>query len=265
MNFLGQVWDWFLNGDHWTGKEGIPNLTRQHIEMTVTALVFAALLAIPVGLWLGHKQRGGFAAINVSNFGRALPSYALLLFGVTYFGIGNPPSWLTSIGVNSIPVFIALVLLGIPPILTNTFVGMSGVDADLRESARGMGMSGAQSLRKVELPVALPLIMTGIRTAAVAIVATATLAALVDAGGLGRLIVDGQGEQDLPRLFAGALCVALLAIAVEYGLAAIQRMVVPKGLREDTANPSELEGPVDASMVPEPQITTPTPSGGKAA
>ncbi|MCU1459205.1 MAG: putative transporter permease protein [Actinomycetia bacterium] len=264
MNFLGQVWDWFLNGDHWTGKEGIPNLTRQHIEMTVSALLVAALLAIPIGLWLGHRQRGGFVAINVSNFGRALPSYALLLFGVTYFGIGNPPTFLTTIGVNSIPVFIALVLLGIPPILTNTFVGMSGVDADLRESARGMGMTGPQSLRKVELPVAMPLIMAGIRTAAVAIVATATLAALVDAGGLGRLIVDGQGEFDKPRLFAGALCVAVLALIVEYGLAAVQRVVVPKGLREETATNSEIDGVLDASMVPDTQLTTTTPTGGKA-
>ncbi len=264
MNFLGQVWEFFANGDNWTGKEGIPNLTRQHVEMTVTALVFAAVLAIPVGLWLGHKQRGGFVAINVSNFGRALPSYALLLFGVTYFGIGNPPAFLTTIGVNSIPVFIALVLLAIPPILTNTYVGMSSVDADLRESARGMGMRGTQSLRKVELPVALPLIMTGIRTAAVAIVATATLAALVDAGGLGRLIVDGQNVQDFPKLFAGALLVAALALIVEYGLAAVQLLVVPKGLRAERAARSEVDGPVDASMVPEPQLTTTTDTGGTA-
>jgi len=231
VSFLQDVLRWFSNGDHWRGNEGIPHLVVQHLEISAVSLVVAALVALPIGLVLGHLRRGGFAAVNVSNVGRALPSLAILLLAVLAFGVGNPPAVLRGIGIGSIPTFIALVLLAIPPMLTNTYVGMANVDAELRETARGMGMNGGQVLRRVELPVAMPLIMAGVRTSAVAVVATATLAAYVGWGGLGRYIIDGMAVSDNVRVFAGALLVAVLAIVVELALAGVQRLVVSRGLR----------------------------------
>lgn len=238
MSFLHDVFRWFANGDHWHGQEGVPHLVVQHLEISAVSLVVAALVALPIGLVLGHLRRGGFAAVNVSNVGRALPSLAILLLAVLTFGVADPPALLRGIGIGSIPTFIALVLLAIPPMLTNTYVGMANADADMREAARGMGMSGGQVLRRVELPVAMPLIMAGVRTSAVAVVATATLAAYVGWGGLGRYIIDGMAVSDNTRVFVGALFVAVLAIAVELALAGVQRLVVSRGLRAD-AGPIE--------------------------
>jgi osmoprotectant transport system permease protein len=231
MGFMQSVIDWFDNGDHWTGPEGITHLVWQHVQISVVAVVVAVLIALPIGMFFGHHRRGGFVVINASNVGRALPALALLLIAVRQFGIGNPPAWMSSIGIGSIPTFLVLVALAIPPMVTNTYVGVRSVDEETRDAARGMGMSGGQVLRRVELPLASPLIMAGIRTSAVAVVATATLAALVSWGGLGRYIIDGFRVHDDQRLFAGALLVALLALVVEVSLAVIQHFVVPKGLR----------------------------------
>lgn len=231
MNFLQSAYEWFDNGDHWTGAEGIPHLLWQHIQISFIAVLVATVIALPIGMFFGHHRRGGFVTINLANVGRALPALALLLFAVREFGVGDPPEWMSAIGIGSIPAFLVLVALAIPPMVTNTYVGVSGVDDETRDAARGMGMSGGQLLRRVELPLASPLIMAGIRTSAVAVVATATLAALVGWGGLGRYIIDGSRVQDYERLFAGALLVALLAIVVELLLAVVQHFVVPKGLR----------------------------------
>lgn len=231
MNFLQSAYDWFDNGDHWTGAEGIPHLLWQHIQISFIAVVVATVIALPIGMFSGHHRKGGFVTINLSNVGRALPALALLLFAVRQFGVGDPPEWMSTIGIGSIPAFLVLVALAIPPMVTNTYVGVSGVDDETRDAALGMGMSGGQLLRRVELPLATPLIMAGIRTSAVAVIATATLAALVGWGGLGRYIIDGSRVQDYQRLFAGALLVALLAITVELTLAVVQHFVVPKGLR----------------------------------
>ena len=156
--------------------------------------------------------------MNVSNIGRAIPSFALLVFAAQVVGIGAKPA------------FIALFALAVPPLVTNTYVGMTGVDSEIRESAKGMGMTGWQSLRRIELPVALPLVLAGVRTAAVQVVATASLAALVAWGGLGRYIIDGIAQRDFVQVFAGALLVALLAILTELALALVQRLVVSAGL-----------------------------------
>ncbi|MBV8949842.1 MAG: ABC transporter permease [Actinobacteria bacterium] len=231
MRFLGHVVDWFANGDHWRGREGVPYLVVQHLEISAISLLCAVLIALPIGLALGHVRRGGFLAVNVSNIGRALPSLAILLLAVLAFGVGTPPTVFRTVGIGSIPTFIALVALAVPPVLTNTYVGMAGIDADLREAARGMGMSGVQMLRRVELPVALPLIMAGVRTSAVAVVATATLAAYVGWGGLGRYIIDGLAVSDNVQVFAGAFLVAMLSIVVELALGAAQRLVVSRGLQ----------------------------------
>jgi osmoprotectant transport system permease protein len=219
VNFFSQVVQWFLDGSHWQGDFGIPNRLFEHVSMSVESLAAASLIALPIGITLGHVGRGGNLAINVSNVGRAVPSFALLVIAVQLVGIGF---W---------PAFIALVALGIPPMVTNSYIGMREVDADVLEAARGMGMRERAVLWRVELPIAAPLIMAGVRTSAVNIVATATLAALVAWGGLGRFIVDGLAQRDVTQLFAGALLVALLSIAVELGLTLAQRLTVPEGLR----------------------------------
>lgn len=246
MSFLQSTLDWFDNGDHWTGAEGIPHLLWQHVQICVIAVVVAVVIAVPIGLFFGHRRAGGFVAVNVANIGRALPALALLLFAVRQFGVGDPPQWMQSVGIGSIPTFLVLVALAIPPMVTNTYAGVSGVDPEAVDAARGMGMSGGQVLRRVEMPLASPLIMAGIRTSAVAVVATATLAAVVGWGGLGRYIYDGSRVHDNERLFAGALLVALLAIAVELSLALVQHFVVPRGLRasrrSDDANGSNRAG-----------------------
>jgi osmoprotectant transport system permease protein len=219
MNFIRQVVQWFADPAHWQGDGGILHRTTEHLVMSGLSVLVAALIALPVGIAIGHYGRGGILAINVSNIGRAVPSFAVLVIAVQLFGIG------------ALPAFIALVALAIPPMVTNSYIGMREVDPDVREAARGMGMRERVTLLRVELPIAVPFIMAGIRTSAVNVVATATLAALVAWGGLGRFIVDGLGLQDYPMLFAGALMVAVLSLIVEFSLAGVQWLSTPAGLR----------------------------------
>ena len=195
--------------------------------MSAASLAAAMLIALPIGILIGHFGRGGALAINLSNVGRAIPSFALLVIAVELVGIG------------AVPAFVALVALGVPPIVTNSYLGMREVDHDVREAAKGMGMRDPIVLWRVELPIAIPFIMAGIRTSAVNIVATATLAALVAWGGLGRFIVDGLGQQDYPMLYAGAILVGVLSLIVEFSLAGVQRLVTPVALRR--SKPAEKE------------------------
>jgi osmoprotectant transport system permease protein len=190
----------------------------EHVRLSVIALVIAMLVALPVALVLGHTGRGGFLAINAANIGRALPSLALIAIALPFLGL------------NDASTIFALVLLGVPPILTNTYVAVREVDRDIIEAARGMGMSGGEILRSVELPLAAPVMMSGIRTAAVQIVATATLAAVIAGGGLGRFIVDGFATRNNPSVVTGAVAVALLTILTELGLGAVERVVTPRGV-----------------------------------
>jgi osmoprotectant transport system permease protein len=252
MSFLGDVVDWFRDGSHWSGGDGVIHRLVEHVQISLVSILIAAAIALPIGIVLGHARRGGLLAINVSNVGRALPTLALLIFLVQIFGIGDPPGLLAFTG--SLPTLIALVALAVPPMLTNAYVGMSDVDADVRESAEGMGMSGGQQLTRVELPIALPLVMAGVRTAAVAVVATATLAAYIGWGGLGRFIIDGLATQDNVQVFAGALLVALLSIVVELALAGVQRAVVSRGLRvgRERITRDIKEAPVQAVGAPAP-------------
>ena len=229
MNFLGDVFDFLTNHDQWHGDESIPHLLGQHVQLTVVSMLVAALLALPIGILLGHVRTGGAIAVNIANIGRALPAFALLILAVQWVGIGDPTGILTP--VQSVPAFLAMVALAVPPMLANAYVGMASVDDEIRESARGMGMSGRQMIWHVELPNAVPLVMAGVRTAAVAVVATATLAAYVDSGGFGRYIVDGFAVNDNVKVFAGGLLVALLAIVVELLLALVQRAITSPGLR----------------------------------
>jgi osmoprotectant transport system permease protein len=219
VNFLGDVWNWFTDSENWSGTFGIPHRTIEHVQLSTVSVLFALVLAVPVGVLLGHLRRGGTAAVVVANIGRAIPSFGILVLMVQVLGIGAGPT------------FVALVLLAVPPMLTNAYVGLAGVDDDLREAARGMGMTRWQMLWRIELPVASPLVFAGIRTATVTVVATASLAALVAWGGLGRFVVDGIAQGDEAETFGGAVLIAALAIAAEILLALVERVVVPRPLR----------------------------------
>ena len=214
------MWQYLTDSFNWSGPEGITARILQHIWYTVAALGLATAIALPVGLWIGHTRRGAFLAINTGNAARALPSLGLLMLAV-----------LITDQIGFLPVLIALVALGIPPILTSTSAGLSGVDPATIDAARGMGMTGREILTKVEIPIALPLIISGLRSATLQIVSTATIAALVSLGGLGRYVVDGLKLRDFPQMFTGALLVALLAIGLDAIFAAISRLTVSEGLK----------------------------------
>jgi osmoprotectant transport system permease protein len=214
VNFLSNVVAWFTTASHWQGTNGIPHRVFEHVVMSAAAVGAAVLIAVPPSVLLGHRRRFGTVAINFSNAGRAIPSFAVLVLAAQVLGIGAKPA------------FIALFLLAIPPLVTNSYVGMADVDPEIRESAKGMGMTGRQSLWRVELPIALPVVLAGIRTAAVQVVATATLAALVAWGGLGRYIIDGLAQRDFVQVFAGAFLVAVLSVLTELVLALTQRFTV---------------------------------------
>jgi osmoprotectant transport system permease protein len=218
---------WLAAPARWQGSDGIPTRLAEHLLLSAVAVLAATALALPLGVTLGHFRKGGFVAMNMANVGRALPSMALLALAL-------PLAFALNLGLGFWPTFLALVPLGLPPILTNSYVAVSEVDADIVDSARGMGMSSWQILWRAELPLAAPMIVDGIRNSAVAIVATATLGALVAGGGLGRYIVDGLQRQETPRILAGAVLVALMAIVTEYGLGLVQRMVTPRGERKPT-------------------------------
>jgi osmoprotectant transport system permease protein len=229
MSFLGEVLEWFGDGDNWSGNFGIPNRMLEHIEYALVATLAAILIALPIGVVLGHLRRFGTLSINVANIGRAVPSFALLVLSFQLFGLDELPFG----GPTS--AFIPLVALAIPPILINAYTGMAEVDDGVRESARGMGMTGRQSMFRIELPIAFPLIWAGIRVSAVQVVATATLAALIASGGLGRYIVDGIAVRDFAQVFAGALLVAMLAIATEGVFALGNRLITSPGLQTSRA------------------------------
>jgi osmoprotectant transport system permease protein len=224
MDLFFDVASWLSDPAQWDGSNAIPVRIGQHLWYTLTAVVLALVIALPVGLLVGHTRRGGAVAVNVANIGRAIPSFGIIILFVVLAGIGF------------VPVLIALTLFAIPPILTNTYTGISGVDRQLVDAAFGMGMRRVQVLTQVEIPVATPLIMAGIRTSSVQVVATATLAAFPGLGGLGRYIINGLAVQNYPQVIAGALMVAVLALFVEGVLALVQRKVVPAGLQTSGAS-----------------------------
>ncbi|MEU9718040.1 ABC transporter permease [Streptomyces sp. NPDC047976] len=215
MGVMAKAWDWLADGANWSGEAGVWHRLGEHVYVSGIALAVACAVALPVGLWLGHLGKGGTLAVNVSNAGRAVPVFAVLaLFMV---------SPLRSAGY--LPTIAALVLFAVPPLLTNAYVGMREVDRSVVEAARGMGMSGSQLFLRVELPLARPLVMTGLRSAAVQVVATATIAAMVGQGGLGRIITAGFNTYNTPQVVAGAVLVALLALVVEGALVAADRLL----------------------------------------
>jgi ABC-type proline/glycine betaine transport system permease subunit len=212
----------YLNDPYnWTRPGGILELLLEHLAISVVAVLAAMVVALPIGIALGSTGRGGGGIVVLSNVSRAVPTLALLtLFAVSPIGFGNRAT------------AIALAVFAVPPILTNTYVGFRGVDADIREAARAMGMSRGQVVGRVDLPLALPLVMTGIRTAAVQVVATTGLAALVGGGGLGRLVNLGFGQQNYGLIIAGAILIAGLALLTELVLVVLSWAATPgpKGL-----------------------------------
>lgn len=216
MNILSDAVVWLNDPLNWQGKNGVPFLTYEHLYISAFAVLLAAVVAVPTALTLGHIGRGGALTVTVTNVTRAIPTLALLtVFAATAIGFGNRAT------------IIALSVFAVPPLLTNTYVGIRGVDRDIVEAARGMGMSETSILLRVELPLAVPLIAAGVRTAAVQVVATATLAALVGGGGLGKIINSGFGQQDPGQYVAGGILVAVLAMLTEGLLALVQRQVTP--------------------------------------
>jgi len=222
MTWLTDTLAWLSDGANWSGPDGAGGLLLQHVWLSAVSLVLAAVLVVPLGLWLGHTGRGGAIALNTGNVGRAVPTLAVLVL----LALAPPP-----FGKGDLSIVTALVLFAVPPVLTNTYVGVREVDRAAVDAARGMGMSGWQVLRGVELPLAAPMIVQGLRLAGVQIIATATIAALAGGGGLGQLITDGFNRQDQPQLIAGAVLVAVLALAVEGIFELAQRAVRPPSAR----------------------------------
>lgn len=225
MRLLRDAWNYLSDGANWTGDGGMAELLAQQLLLTVTALAIAAALGLPVALWLGHLGRGSFLAISISNIGRAVPTFAVLVV-LSVGPVGTAE--LGPYGRAGLATLISLVLFALPPIITNAYVAVREVPADMREAAQGMGMRGTQTFRTVELPLALPLIMAGLRLALVQVWATATIAALVAGPGLGRVITDGFYRNNFGKGLAGAAVVAVVALLLELIAAGAQRLVDPR-------------------------------------
>lgn len=225
MNALEQAVTWLNDPLNWTNPGGVLDRLGEHVAISGAAVLLACVIAWPLGLWLGHTGRGAAVAVVLSNLTLAVPVIAMLtLLPLTFLGFGRAP------------VVIALTVFAIPPLLANAQTGVAQADPEARDAARGMGLSGAQVLRRVEIPLAVPYLATGLRTAAVQVVATAALASFVNGGGLGQIISAGFGlgmAVGGGQILAGGLLVTLLALLVEGGLAAVERAVTPRGIRRE--------------------------------
>jgi osmoprotectant transport system permease protein len=219
VNALGDAWHWFFQSAQWSGVDSIPARLGQHLYYSGVALLLAVVIAVPLGMLIGHTNRGGFIAVNTANAARALPTVGVVLLVVTLVGIGF------------VPVIVPLVALAIPPILVNTYEGIRQVEPELVDASRCMGLRGRQVLTSVEVPIALPLILLGVRTAAIQIVSTATIAAYVGLGGLGRFIFDGLARQEYPTVIGGAVLVVALALLTEVIFVGAQKLLVSAGLQ----------------------------------
>ena len=219
---MNEVIAWFTSPATWQGQTGIPWRLAEHLGMSLISIVAATLIAMPIGLWIGHTGRGANVAINLANIGRAVPSYAVIVI-ILPFSL----QFSRDLGLNVIPTFLAMVVLAVPPILVNTYAGLREVDRDLVEAARGMGHREHQVLASVELPLAAPVIVGGFRTAVLNVIATATIGAVLGFGGLGRFILDGRakGVAGTGELIGGAITVAVVAVGIDLLLAMLQRLL----------------------------------------
>ena len=226
---MNAVWSWLTDSAHWHGYDGIPARLWEHIWYSGVAMLIATAIAVPLGLWVGHTGRGRFLAVNLTGALRAVPSLGLLFASLMILG----PRLHGEAGVL-VPTELILVVIAVPPILAGAYAGVEQVDGPARDAARGMGMRGTQILFGVEIPCAMPLIASGLRSAALQVVATATLAATVGLGGLGRFLIDGLAVRDYAQMAGGAILVAALALSVDLLGATLQRVVVSPGLTGKT-------------------------------
>ena len=222
---INRILAWLADGAHWQGDDGILRRVVEHLEYSLVAVVIAALIAIPLGLYIGHTGRGRFLVVNAVGAARAIPSLGLLYLAFFWLAprLSGESAFLA-------PAGLVLVVLAIPPILSGAYAGVEGVEPAARDAAVGMGMRGQEVMRHVELPCALPLILSGIRSAMLQVIATATIAAVLGLGGLGRFLIDGLAIQDFPQTASGAMLVAILALLMDMALAVVQRLVVSPGL-----------------------------------
>ena len=216
---IDDVWTYLTEPARWQGSRGFVTRIVEHLEYVGSALLVALVIALPLGLLIGHTRKGVGFAVNAVNASRSLPSLGVVILVVLVSGLGRTP------------VLVALTILAVPPVLNATYAGVSGVDQATVRAARGMGMTERQVLWQVELPMALPLVWSGIRSATLQLVATATIAAYVAIGGLGRYVIDGFATFAFDEMLAGAVLVGLLAIVLDLGLALGSRLSVSRGLR----------------------------------
>jgi osmoprotectant transport system permease protein len=223
VSLLSEVFDFFLTAESWVGADGLAVRTLDHLGLSLFATMVAVVLALPPAIWLGHRRRGAFLAVALVNVGRAVPSFGIVALAL-------PVSLRLGLGLGFWPTFVALVALAMPPVFTNTYTGVREVDQATVEAAQGMGMTDLQLLVSTELPLAMPVIWTSVRVAAVQVVATATLGAVIGWGGLGRYVIDGFAQGNDVWILAGGIMVAGLAVLVDLAFSLSERWVLPPGL-----------------------------------
>jgi osmoprotectant transport system permease protein len=226
MDLLAGIVRWFSDPAHWQGPAGVPTRVGEHLLLAAASLLIAGGVGLSAGIWIGHTGRGARLATNLATFGRALPTFALMGLVLPITAAIDP-----QLGFKVYPAVIALVVLAIPPLLVNAQAGIAGVDREIVEAARATGMREGQVLRRVELPLAVPTLLTGIRSATSQIIATATLAAVFGGPGLGRYLVEGYAQLDYPQMWAGVILVGLVFALVELALAVVQRALTSPGVR----------------------------------
>lgn len=225
MEHLADTLTWFATGDHWTGPTGVPQRLIEHLRISALPLIAAALVAIPAGVLAGHYRRGQAIGAAIANIGRAIPTLALLVFGVLI-----SLRWL-DLGLRFWPIVFALFFLALHPLFTNAYTAVREVDQALVEAARGQGLTEGELLRQVEVPLSVPVISTAVRITAVQVIATAPIGALAGGGGLGRFVIDGFQQFDYGEMLAGVIVIAGLALAVDAVLTRVERRLAPRGIR----------------------------------
>ncbi|MFO7532961.1 MAG: ABC transporter permease [Candidatus Limnocylindrales bacterium] len=234
---MEQLLTFFGDAANWQNETGIPNRLLEHILISLLAVLTASLVALPLGFYIGHTGRLQVLGINIANIGRAVPSYAVMVMLLpVMLGLAPVLGYDPRLGLRFLPIFLAMVLLAIPPILVAAYAGLQAVDRDLTESSRGMGLTETQILTRVELPLALPVLVGGFRVALLQVIATATIGAFLAGGGLGRYIIDGIARRDDGMLYGGVVLVAVLAIGTDVTLSWLQRRLTPAGVRMATGS-----------------------------
>jgi osmoprotectant transport system permease protein len=239
---MEELLSFVTDATNWQGATGIPTRVIEHLAIAVLAVLAAAAVALPLGFYIGHTGRLQLLGINLANVGRAVPSYAVMVM-IFPVAVALAPTlgYEPRLGLTFLPIFLAMTLLAIPPILVATYAGISEVDRDLVESSRGMGMTERQILRRTELPLAMPVIVGGLRIASLQVIATVTLGAILSGGGFGRYILDGISRNDNGMLLAGVVLVTVLALGTDLLLSALQRYLTPRGVRVASGDPSISE------------------------